>query len=126
MPEPFRAALVGLRAALAAPDRAGLDLQEVPGPKRLAPYAVAVSAEICRDDEPIELLSSTPVTVDGHAGTYTEWECTPASKTLVRQWNFPDKRVVFITTRPLGQGGSRSFDIARAVIKADRQMWPRR
>ena len=53
MPEPFRAALVGLRAVLAAPDRSDLELQEVPGPKRLAPYAVAVSAEICRDDEQV-------------------------------------------------------------------------
>jgi hypothetical protein len=53
VPEPFRAALVGLRAALTAPLRAGLELQEVPGPKRLAPYAVAVAAEICRDDEQV-------------------------------------------------------------------------
>ncbi len=53
LPEPFRAALVGLRAVLAAPDRPGVELQEVPGPKRLAPYAVAVSAEICRDDEQV-------------------------------------------------------------------------
>jgi hypothetical protein len=53
VPEPFRAALVGLRAALTAPVRAGLELQEVPGPKRLAPYAVAVAAEICRDDEQV-------------------------------------------------------------------------
>ena len=53
VPAPFRAALVGLRAAVAAPDRRGLDLQEVPAPKRLAPYAVAVSGEICRDDEQV-------------------------------------------------------------------------
>ncbi len=53
LPEPFRAALVGLRAALGTPQRDGLDLQEVPGPKRLAPYAVAVAAEICRDDEQV-------------------------------------------------------------------------
>ena len=53
VPEPFRAALVALRAAVADPGRPGLDLQEVPGPKRLAPYAVAVSAEICRDDEQV-------------------------------------------------------------------------
>ena len=53
VPEQFRAALVGLRAALGEPDRPGLDLQEVPGPKRLAPYSVAVSAEICRDDEQV-------------------------------------------------------------------------
>lgn len=53
MPGPFRAALVGLRAAVARPDRAGLDLQEVPAPRRLAPYAVAVAAEIHRHDEQI-------------------------------------------------------------------------
>ena len=53
VPDAFRAALVGLRAAVADPGRPGLGLQEVPGPKRLAPYAVAVSAEICRDDEQV-------------------------------------------------------------------------
>ena len=54
MPEPFRAALVGLRAAVAAPGRPGLSLAEVPAPKRLAPYAVAVSAEIVgADDEQV-------------------------------------------------------------------------
>ena len=54
VPEPFRAALVGLRDAVAAPGRTGLSLQEVPAPKRLAPYAVAVSAEIVgADDEQV-------------------------------------------------------------------------
>ncbi len=53
VPEPFAAALVGLREALARPDRAGLELQEVPAPKRLAPYAVAVAAEIKRDDDQV-------------------------------------------------------------------------
>lgn len=53
VPVPFRDALRGLRAAVAAPGRAGLHLQEVPAPKRLAPYAVAVSAEIGRDDEQV-------------------------------------------------------------------------
>ena len=54
VPEAFRAALVGLRAALAGPGRSGLDLREVPAPKRLAPFAVAVSAEIVgADDEQI-------------------------------------------------------------------------
>lgn len=51
VPEPFRLALVGLRAAVAAPGRPGLALQEVPAPKRLAPYAVAVSAEILGEDD---------------------------------------------------------------------------
>jgi hypothetical protein len=53
VPEPFRAALRGLRDAVARPDRPDLDLQEVPAPKRLAPYAVAVSAEIGRHDEQV-------------------------------------------------------------------------
>ena len=54
VPEPFRAALAGLRAAVAQPNRPGLALQEVPAPKRLAPYSVAVSAEIVgADDEQV-------------------------------------------------------------------------
>ena len=51
VPEQFRAALVGLRAAVAHPGRPGLRLEEVPAPKRLAPYAVAVSAEIVGGDD---------------------------------------------------------------------------
>ena len=42
LPEQFRAALVGLRAALTEHGRPGLELEEVAAPKRLAPYAVAV------------------------------------------------------------------------------------
>lgn len=54
VPEQFRLALVGLRAAVADPARPGLVLEEVPAPKRLAPYAVAVSAEIVgADDEQV-------------------------------------------------------------------------
>ena len=51
IPAPFRAALVGLRDAVSAPGRPGLSLTEVPAPKRLAPYAVAVAAEIVGDDD---------------------------------------------------------------------------
>jgi len=50
VPEPFGAALTGLRAVLARPGRPGLLLQEVPAPRRLAPYSVAVSAEILDAD----------------------------------------------------------------------------
>ena len=50
MPEPFRAALVGLQVAVGAPGRPGLSLTEVPAPKRLAPFAVAVAAEIVGED----------------------------------------------------------------------------
>lgn len=53
LPEQFRAALEGLRAALTSHGRSGLELEEVPAPKRLAPYAVAVSAEVGRGDEQV-------------------------------------------------------------------------
>lgn len=53
LPEQFRAAVEGLRAALGAHGRAGLELEEVPAPKRLAPFAVAVSAEVGRGDEQV-------------------------------------------------------------------------
>ena len=53
LPEPFRAALEGLQAALTSHGRAGLELEEVPAPKRLAPYAFAVSAEVGRGDEQV-------------------------------------------------------------------------
>ena len=53
VPEPFAGALVRLREAVGRPDRVGLALSEVPAPKRLAPYAVAVSAEIRRDDDQV-------------------------------------------------------------------------
>lgn len=66
MPEPFRAALVGLRDAVAHPDRPGLDLQEVPAPQRLAPHSVAVSAEIRRDD--VQVASGRFVVLHDPAG----------------------------------------------------------
>ena len=50
VPEPFGAAVAELRAALARPGRPGLALHEVPAPKRLAPHAVAVAAEVVRGD----------------------------------------------------------------------------
>lgn len=53
LPEPFRAAVQGLRATLQAHGRTGLALEEVPAPKRLAPYAVAVAAEVGRGDEQV-------------------------------------------------------------------------
>jgi hypothetical protein len=53
-PELFALALVGLRAAASTAQRPGtLLLTEVPAPRRLAPYAVAISAEVSRDDEQI-------------------------------------------------------------------------
>jgi hypothetical protein len=53
LPEQFAAAVEGLRAALGAHGRAGLELEEVPAPKRLAPFAVAVSAEVGRGDDQV-------------------------------------------------------------------------
>ena len=53
LPPRFSAALEGLRAALSAHGRPGLELEEVAAPKRLAPYAVAVSAEVGRGDEQV-------------------------------------------------------------------------
>jgi len=53
LPPQFAAALVGLWAALSAHGRPGLELEEVAAPKRLAPYAVAVSAEVGRGDEQV-------------------------------------------------------------------------
>ncbi len=58
MPEPvpsvFAHALDGLHAALRDCQRPGiLALREVPAPKRLAPYAVAVAAEICRGQDEV-------------------------------------------------------------------------
>lgn len=53
MPAAFQAALVGLRAVVASPGRPDLELSEVPAPRRLAPFSVAVSAEIGRAGDQI-------------------------------------------------------------------------
>jgi hypothetical protein len=53
LPEQFSVALAGLRAALSTHGRAGLELEEVAAPKRLAPYAVAVAAEVGRGDSQV-------------------------------------------------------------------------
>src|SRR4051812_3378385 len=49
-PEAFRAAAATLFAALAESSRPGLALREVPAPRKLAPYAVAVAADVTRGD----------------------------------------------------------------------------
>ncbi len=73
VPEPFGMALVSLRDVLRTPDRSGLDLRELPGPKRLAPYSVAVSAEVSRDGEQIAsgrfIALHDPDGQDGWGGT---------------------------------------------------------
>jgi hypothetical protein len=49
VPELFRDAADGVRAVLDRHGRAGLTLHEVPAPRRLAPHALAIAAEIERD-----------------------------------------------------------------------------
>ncbi|GLW64149.1 hypothetical protein Arub01_23930 [Actinomadura rubrobrunea] len=50
VPEPFRRARDTLRAFLAGePIRPELDLEEMPAPQRLAPYAAALSGSVYRD-----------------------------------------------------------------------------
>ena len=52
-PEPFRTALARLRETVSGSPRTGLTLTEVPAPKRLAPYAVAVAAQVTRGDDEV-------------------------------------------------------------------------
>jgi hypothetical protein len=52
-PGGFRLAVDALLAALEVPERAGLDLHEVPAPKRLAPHAVALGADVVRGGEAV-------------------------------------------------------------------------
>jgi hypothetical protein len=66
VPEPFGAAVAALRAALAVPGRPGLALHEVPAPKRLAPHAVAVAAEVLRGED--EVASGRFVVLHDPAG----------------------------------------------------------
>jgi Protein of unknown function (DUF3000) len=52
-PEAFRAAAATLFAALADAVRPGMTLHEVPAPRKLAPYAVAIAAEVKRGDDEV-------------------------------------------------------------------------
>jgi hypothetical protein len=52
-PERFRDAAAAVREVLAGTTRPGLALREVPAPRRLAPHALAVAAEIERDGEEV-------------------------------------------------------------------------
>lgn len=47
-PAGFRTALVGLRELRARPE---IELVEAPAPQRLAPYAIALTADVVRDDQ---------------------------------------------------------------------------
>ncbi|HWG92630.1 MAG TPA: DUF3000 domain-containing protein [Mycobacteriales bacterium] len=53
VPARFAAAADAVRAVLDAHGRAGLVLSEVPAPRRLAPHALAVAAEVERDGEEV-------------------------------------------------------------------------
>ena len=50
LPDAFAALRATLDAALLTAGRPGLVLHEVPAPRRLAPYAAALGAEVVRDD----------------------------------------------------------------------------
>ena len=50
LPDAFAALRATLDAALLTAGRPGLVLHEVPAPRRLAPYAAALGAEVLRDD----------------------------------------------------------------------------
>jgi hypothetical protein len=49
-PEAFRAAAASLSVALVDAARPGLVLREAPAPRKLAPYAIAVAADVSRGD----------------------------------------------------------------------------
>jgi hypothetical protein len=69
VPDRFRDAAAAARAVLDAPQRPGLRLSEVPAPRRLAPHALAVAAEVERDG--IEVASGRFVVLhdpDGQEG----------------------------------------------------------
>ena len=65
-PEAFRAAAASLFAAMADAGRPGLALREVPAPRKLAPYSVAVSADVSRGDD--EVASGRFVVLHDPAG----------------------------------------------------------
>ena len=65
-PEVFRAATATLLAALAEAGRPGLALREVPAPRKLAPYAVAVAADVSRGDD--QLASGRFIVLHDPAG----------------------------------------------------------
>ena len=52
-PQAFTAGLVSLEAALTAHGRTGLSLHLVPAPKRMAPWSVAVAADVSRGDDEV-------------------------------------------------------------------------
>jgi hypothetical protein len=65
-PEAFRAAAATLLAAMADAVRPGLALREVPAPRKLAPFSVAVAADVSRGDD--EVASGRFVVLHDPAG----------------------------------------------------------
>lgn len=52
-PEAFAAGTASLQAVLDGPLRTGLELRPVPAPKRMAPWSVAIAAEVSRDGDEV-------------------------------------------------------------------------
>jgi Protein of unknown function (DUF3000) len=77
-PEEFLAAIERLRTARLRPE---VVLEEVPAPQRIAPHAVAVSADVLQDDE--ELATGRFVLLYDPAGQEA-WEGTFRAVTFVR------------------------------------------
>ena len=65
-PEAFRLAALTLTTALPGVLRPGLSLREVPAPRKLAPFALAVTAEVTRDED--EVASGRFVVLHDPAG----------------------------------------------------------
>ncbi len=80
VPAPFVAALHALRDRRL---RSEIRLTEVPAPARIAPYAVALSAEILGQHDETELASGRFVLLHDPAGQET-WDGTFRAVTLVR------------------------------------------
>lgn len=66
LPDAFAALRATLDAALLTAGRPGLVLHEVPAPRRLAPYAAALGAEVVRDD--LEIAHGRLVVLHDPAG----------------------------------------------------------
>lgn len=77
-PETFRAALASLRAATVRPE---VVLTEAPAPQRLAPYAVALTADVLVEDE--EVATGRLVVLHDPAG-HEAWAGTFRVVTFVR------------------------------------------
>jgi len=77
-PEPFLRAVAALRAVRLRPE---VVLEEVPAPQRIAPYAVALSADVVRADE--ELATGRFVVLHDPAGQ-DAWDGTFRAVTFVR------------------------------------------